>query len=169
MATDEELIGRVAHGDETALAVLLERYERSLSHFLYRQTGGREVEDLYQETWLRVVRHASRFDQNKRFSTWLFQIAVNLCRDWYRRARAPAIEAESPTFADMTKEEERLDALALLGRLPEAQREVVVLRYFQDLSEEEVAQIVGCPPGTVKSRLHHAVQRLAQLVRQEQP
>src|SRR3989304_10615990 len=87
MGTDEELVGRLADGDEAALAELLRRYQRPLSHFLHRHLGGRDVEDLYQETWLRVFRHAARFDPAKRFSTWLFQIAINLCRDWHRRPR----------------------------------------------------------------------------------
>ena len=85
MQTDEALAARLVDGDELALRELLRRYERPLAAFLHRQTGGRDVEDLYQETWLRVVRHAARFDTGRRFSTWLFQIAVNLCRDWHRR------------------------------------------------------------------------------------
>ena len=86
MATDEALVVDLATGSEPALRELLQRYERPLSNFIYRHTDGRDVEDLFQETWLRVVRHASRFDRSKRFSTWLFQIAINLCRDWHRRA-----------------------------------------------------------------------------------
>src|SRR5881396_853192 len=85
MATDEELIGAVADGDGRALEQLCRRYERGLHQFIFRHTGGRDVDDLYQETWLRVVRAAGRFDRRRRFSTWLFQIAVNLCRDWHRR------------------------------------------------------------------------------------
>src|SRR5512135_1038552 len=92
MTTDEELVGDLAQGDEQALRELLRRYQRPLSNFIYRHTGGRDVEDLYQETWLRVVRQASRFDPAKRFSTWIYQIAVNLCRDWHRRLR-PEVQA----------------------------------------------------------------------------
>ena len=88
MATDEELIGAVADGDGRALEQLCRRYERGLHQFIFRHTGGRDVDDLYQETWLRVVRAAGRFDRRRRFSTWLFQIAVNLCRDWHRRPPA---------------------------------------------------------------------------------
>jgi RNA polymerase sigma-70 factor (ECF subfamily) len=167
MASDEELIGRVADGDEMALPLLMRRYERPVSSFLYRHTGGRDVEDLYQETWLRVVRHAPRYDPQRKFSTWLFQIAVNLCRDWHRRNARPGMEIEDATVQDLTAGEQRIDAARLLARLPEPQREVVLLRYYQDMSEEEVARVLGCPKGTVKSRLHHAIQRLASLVRKE--
>jgi RNA polymerase sigma-70 factor (ECF subfamily) len=85
MATDEELIAAVASGDGRGLEELCRRWERPLYQLIARHTGGRDVEDLYQETWLRVVRAARRFDPGRRFSTWLFQIAVNLCRDWHRR------------------------------------------------------------------------------------
>src|SRR4030095_15167727 len=83
--SDETLVVRVARGGGRALQTLCGRWERPLLAFLGRQTGGRDVEDLYQDTWLRVVKAAPRFDPSRRFSTWLFQIAVNRCRDWRRR------------------------------------------------------------------------------------
>src|SRR5213079_1610686 len=162
MATDEELIAAVASGDGRRLEELFRRWERPLYQLIARHTGGRDVEDLYQETWLRVVRAARRFDPRRRFSTWLFQIATNLCRDWHRRpppepvdpADAEAVAgAPAPTVAV-------LDAHRLLAALPEAQRSAVILRYYHDLPEEEVAAILGCPRGTVKRRLHHAMRRL---------
>jgi RNA polymerase sigma-70 factor (ECF subfamily) len=167
MATDEELIAAVAGGDGRALEELSRRYERPLFHFIHRHTGGRDVEDLYQETWLRAVRAARRFDARRRFSTWLFQIAVNLCRDWHRR---PPPEPLDPARADALAAEDgppdaALDARRLLAALPEAQRNAVILRYYHDLGEEEVAAILGCPRGTVKSRLHQAMKRLVELAR----
>src|SRR5262245_18788451 len=108
MERDEELVARVAEGSEPALAELLRRHERSLSHFLFRQTAGRDVEDLYQETWIRVVRSASRFDPSKRFTTWLFQIAVNLCRDWHRR-NVPTV-ADEPSEAAAPPDSQRVEA-----------------------------------------------------------
>jgi RNA polymerase sigma-70 factor, ECF subfamily len=166
MASDEDLVGRLVDGDEQALRELLRRYERPLSHFIYRHTGGRDVEDLYQETWLRVVQHAARFDRGRRFSTWLFQIAVNLCRDWHRRPPPDALQLpERVASDDRPAVEARVDAVRLLATLPQAQREVVLLRYYQDLTEDEVAQILDCPKGTVKSRLHNALARLAAVVK----
>jgi len=169
MATDEDLITAVANGDGRALEELCRRYERGLHQFIFRHTGGRDVDDLYQETWLRVVRAARRFDPRRRFSTWLFQIAVNLCRDWHRRPPPEPVDpasvegnrADVPATVDAA-----LDARRLLAALPEAQRSVVILRYYHDLGEDEVAEIVGCPKGTVKSRLHHAMARLTRLARQ---
>ena len=167
MATDEALIAAVAGGDGSALAELCRRWERPLFRFIDRHTGGRDVEDLYQETWLRVVRAARRFDPRRRFSTWLFQIALNLCRDWHRRpppepADLAAVDAVAATDGRV---DAALDARRLLAALPEAQRSAVVLRYYHDLDEAEMADVLGCPRGTVKSRLHHAMRRHAELAR----
>jgi RNA polymerase sigma-70 factor (ECF subfamily) len=171
MPTDEELVGRLAEGHEPALRELLERYERPLSSFLYRQTGGRDVEDLYQETWIRVTQHAAGFDPSKRFSTWLFQIAVNLARDWHRkRAREDGRPVEDVGSTQILRTTEAaIDAHRLLEQLPEAQREVVILRYYHDLTEEQVAGILDCPKGTVKSRMHNALTRLGELARRTEP
>jgi RNA polymerase sigma-70 factor (ECF subfamily) len=173
LATDEELMLAVAKGDPSALGELSGRYERPLYGFLHRAANGRDTEDLYQETWLHVVRAARQFDPARRFSTWLFQIALNLARDLHRRIvpqpLAPdALEAaradEPGTAQDLV--DAALDLHRLLDALPAPQREVVLLRVLQDVSEEEAAAILDCPRGTVKSRLHHALERLAVLARQ---
>jgi len=168
MPTDEELAARLAQGDQDALRELLRRYQRPLSSFIHRYTGGRDVEDLFQETWWRVVRHSARFDAARRFSTWLFQIAVNLCRDWHRRNRPATQELAEDLVAPDTRQrsEAAADAAQLLAELPAPQREVIVLRYYHDFSEEQAAEILGCPKGTVKSRLHHALAHLAARVRE---
>jgi RNA polymerase sigma-70 factor (ECF subfamily) len=161
MASDEQLVGQVAAGSEAALAELLRRYERPLASFLFRHTGGRDVDDLFQEAWIRVVQNATRFDRERRFSTWLFQIAINLCRDWHRRDRPASELGEAADHTDwLVRIEDRVDTARLLARLPEPQREVLLLRYFSDLTEREVAEALGCPVGTVKSRMHNALAQL---------
>jgi RNA polymerase sigma-70 factor (ECF subfamily) len=176
MASDEDLVGRVADGDERALGELLARWDRPLHAFIARFTGGREVEDLRQEVWMRVLKAAARFDRSRRFSTWLFQIALNLCRDWGRRnppqidaaPAARALETGDPASDGGATAEAGLDARRLLDLLPEAQRSAIILRYYHDLSESEMAEVMGCPRGTVKSRLHQAVQRLLALTREDE-
>ena len=178
----------VAAGDGRALQELCHRYERPLYQFLFRHTGGRDVDDLYQDTWLRVVRAAGRFDARRRFSTWLFQIAINLARDWRRRPPPEPVESAAleraseaatldgrpsgrgPHGSELAggaaaATEAAIDARRLLAALPEAQRSVVILRYYHDLGEDEMAAVLGCPRGTVKSRLHHAMRRLVELAR----
>jgi RNA polymerase sigma-70 factor, ECF subfamily len=180
MARDEELVGQLARGDSRALARLLERWDRPLHAFLARHTAGQvhTVEDLRQEAWLRVVRAAGRFDPDRRFSTWLFQIALNLCRDQARRvAEIPvAPEAAERALAGAGSVspdgalaiDSALDARTLLGQLPEAQRSAMILRYYHGLSEEETAAVLECPRGTVKSRLHQAVSKLLAIVGAEE-
>jgi len=154
-------------GDPTAFERLLERYQRRLFGFLLRRVPSQQTEDLFQETWLRVVRARGSFDPARRFSTWLFQIANNLCRDGARRSAVEArertqLQSEVPTPGSVAAAalDAKLDAEQRLARLPEPLREVLVLRYFEDLAEREIAEIVGVPPGTVKSRLHAAVRVL---------
>jgi len=163
----------VARGDAGALGALSARWQRRLQAFLFRAAGGRDTDDLYQETWLRVVRAAPGFDPRQRFSTWLFQIALNLSRDLLRRrlpepatAEALARAAVDGSSGAATPGDAALDVQRLLAAPPAAQRAVVVLRVLEDVPEEEVARIVGCPSGTVKSRLHHGLARLAALARE---
>lgn len=168
MESDERLMARLAGGDESALAPLLERYRGSLYGFLARRVGEADADDLFQETWLRVVRYGDRFDSERRFSTWLFQIANNLCRDRGRRREvrdrhrlaAQAQAREDPARRRAPPIEGVIDVRERVARLPDRLREVLVLRYYRDLPEKEIARIAGIPAGTVKSRLHAAVKAL---------
>ena len=152
-------------GDPQALAALIDRWRAPLYAFVWRRVGD-GADDLFQESWIRVSRARDRFDRSRRFSTWLFQIANNLCRDRWRRldARRRAFD----TFRDETRASGADVAAApqlppdgelmrLLDRLPDRLREVLVLRHYHDLAEAEIAEVLGIPRGTVKSRLHAAV------------
>lgn len=178
-------MGGVARGEREALGELCARWERRLYGFLLRSGAGEEADDLFQETWIRVARGARGFDPDRRFSTWLFQIALNLCRDRERgRARRSAREpaADGPGVDERADEragdpsgpgglravDQRLEADRLLALLPEPQREVLLLRYFAGCTEDECARVLGCPRGTVKSRLHAAIHRLAAHVREDE-
>ena len=160
--SDEALMAAAQAGDDGALARLIARYRRPLYGFLWRRTS-HDVDDLFQETWLRVVRSIQRFDTDRRFSTWLFQIANNLCRDRGRRLAADLRKREAFSHTDRAAKAtaaastDALDAAGLLAALSDLQREVVVLRYYQQRSEAETAEILGIPKGTVKSRLHAAI------------
>jgi RNA polymerase sigma-70 factor (ECF subfamily) len=154
---------QVQAGNESALGTLVERWRSPLFGFLQRRTGPSDADDLFQETWLRVVRARRRFDPRRRFSTWLFQIANNLCRDRFRRSavalRGRVAYAELPA-APASSPDVRLDLQRRLGALPDRLREVLVLRYYRDLGEREIAELLEIPAGTVKSRLHAAVRAL---------
>ncbi len=159
----------VRRGDEGALGVLLDRYRSRLFAFLIRRVGDPSAaEDLFQETWLRVVRARERFDPRRRFSTWLFQIANNLCRDRARRKAVAGRYAErmlehsgnETSRRSAPALDDRLDMHGRLAALPDPLREVLLLRYYHQLGERQIAEVVGVPRGTVKSRLHSAVKAL---------
>lgn len=172
--TDEDLMVLVQAGSDDALATLMDRWRAPLYGFLTRRVGDAS-DDVFQESWIRVVRARDRFDPKRRFSTWLFQIANNLCRDRWRRlsARGRALEAfnletmatrvpqAEPSIDEGDPMRERVLAL------PERQREVLVLRYYQDLSEADIAEVLGIPRGTVKSRLHTAVKALRSVMEED--
>lgn len=152
----------VARGEEQALAALIDRYAAPLHGYLARLSRSRDdADDLLQDLWIRVARGARRFDPRRRFRPWAYGIATNLVRDLYRRravrARAPLAPEPVPPPAPR---EEGIDLRTQLARLPDRLREVIVLRYYQDLGEAEMAEALGIPPGTVKSRLHAAVREL---------
>jgi RNA polymerase sigma-70 factor (ECF subfamily) len=166
MESDERLMARLARGDESALAPLVERFRGPLYGFLARRAGEADADDLFQETWIRVVRSRERFDPGRRFSTWLFQIANNLCRDRGRRraVKERAEDAMREAGGDPRGREPSLDLRLHVRRriaeLPERLQEVLLLRYFEQMTESEIAEVVGIPTGTVKSRLHAAIHGL---------
>ena len=165
--SDEALMRRVQCGETPAFTELFTRYRSRLYGFLVRRVGDSAADDLFQETWLRVVRARERFDPGRRFSTWLFQIANNLCRDRGRR-RAVKGKAEdamreagrSDPRARAPSPDVSLDVRRRIAELPERLQEVLLLRYFEQMTETEIAEAVGIPTGTVKSRLHAAIRSL---------
>lgn len=161
MESDEALMLRAQHGDARATDELIARWRLRLHAFLARRARQNDADDLFQETWLRVVRARDRFDTRQRFSTWLFSIANNLCRDQSRRLAVRTRDSHAPPIAAPPLSTElRIDVRRRLATLPDRLREVLVLRYFEDLSDLEIAAVVGVPAGTVKSRLHTAVRAL---------
>jgi len=176
-ATDEELVRSVQAGDTDSLGTLVTRWEQPLYRFVYRLLPrADDARDICQETFLRVLEKADRFKPGSRFSTWMYQIALNLCRDRARKARrwsrliAPtpqlperpggpsAANAPPDDPAQRTERREKTAAVQrALEHLPAAQREVVVLKEFEGLKFREIAEILGCPESTVKSRMYYAL------------
>jgi RNA polymerase sigma-70 factor (ECF subfamily) len=174
--SDRELMGRLAAGDREALGPLMERhhlriYRIALSYLRDRD----EAQDAVQETFVKAYQGAARWDGSAEVAPWLARIAVNHAIDRYRRARRRlasetpldeedhgeriAAEAPSPERRAMGREAgERISAA--LGGLPDRQRAVVVLRLYEDMNLEEIAQVLDMSLGTVKSSLHRALRRM---------
>jgi RNA polymerase sigma-70 factor, ECF subfamily len=179
------LIEAHLQGDRQAFGKIVARYQVRLLNFVYRMIGDRErAEDLVQEAFLRVYRHLDRFDRGRKFSTWIYTIASNLAKNELRnRSRSPLVTMEQARprdeedrrpidFEDHASRPddlyERRDLKALVdrtvARLSSHHREVFVLRELEGKSYEEIAEIMHCNLGTVKSRLNRARQSFAELI-----
>jgi len=166
---DGFLIGSIVNGDVEAVRMLVERYQRPLAGLLRRAlSGSSDAEDLAQETWIRVVRSAHRYDPSFPFTSWLFAIAWNLIRNFWAAHREtteadlvsiPTGEASAEEKMLTTDRDRRLRDL--IAALPQQLAEAILLRYFEELSEREMAEQLGVPVGTVKSRLHYGMKKLA--------
>ncbi|MEM6749769.1 MAG: RNA polymerase sigma factor [Planctomycetota bacterium] len=179
--SDEGLVTAYLDGRVEAFEELVGRYQDGLFRFLLRFVGSRaSADDLFQETFLQVHQSAGTFDTRKRFKPWIFTIAANKARDHLRRNQrrsaaslsAPVrgagdeggvsfvdlIEDPLPMPEDRTQVRETADLVReVVGSLPDHLREVLLLAYFEQFAYKEIAEMLGIPLGTVKSRLHAAV------------
>jgi len=165
MRSDEDLMAAVASGDETALTALIDRYAASVHAYLLRYSNSREdADDLLQETWMRVARSARSFDTARRFRSWIYGIATNLARDLFRRRmtrdRALRTLSMAPPATPSADSADRGELRERIAELPENMRAALLLRYYEGMSEAEMAEVLNVPRGTVKSRLHAALRRL---------
>jgi RNA polymerase sigma-70 factor (ECF subfamily) len=173
-STDEELVARSMRGDTESFNELVLRWERPIYALAYRTIGREEdARDVCQETFLRAFRALPAFRGQAKFSSWLYRIALNLCRDWIRRdRRVPVVQAgddvdilELAAGAGPSESIEDLVVRNHLARtveqmmalLPEDQRTAIVLKEYHDLTFQEIADLVGCPLSTVKTRLYQGL------------
>jgi len=158
--------------DSELLDLLIEQYQYRLFRYVLYLTGTRETaEDLFQETWIRVLDRGHQYDGKAKFETWLFAIARHLVIDLQRRKKpesldslaAPEMIAPEPSPLEQFSLRERgADLQESLGRLPAVYREVLLLRFQEDLSLEEIAAVLDAPVSTVKSRLYRGLEVLRQ-------
>jgi RNA polymerase sigma-70 factor (ECF subfamily) len=171
---DAELMRRWQRGDAAAVTALVDRWQQPVARFLLRLVGRPDrVPDMCQEVFLRLVRAAPRYRETGRFSTWLFQIALNVARDAGRQHR-PVVELEEDsgrlrsrlasrlaTGPEVCERRELADLVTrAVAELPPPLREVLALRHDRDMSFEEMARVLGVPASTLKSRFAAALNRL---------
>jgi RNA polymerase sigma-70 factor (ECF subfamily) len=183
--SDELLLTAYLDGDTTAFEILLRRYRAPLFNVLLRSLRDRGLaEEIYQEVWMRVIERCQDFRGDAKFSTWLYTIARNQCIDHQRKMklRRHASLDQLQAGSDLTLAEKApnpgpsTEALATGGLLkdriasavqglPEEQREVFLLRQLQGLAFSEIAEVVGVPANTAKSRMRYALERLQRTLR----
>jgi RNA polymerase sigma-70 factor (ECF subfamily) len=170
---DEELVARAIGGDTESFNQLIKRWERPIYALAFRTLGREEdARDASQETFLRAFRALPGFKGESKFSSWLYRIALNICRDFMRRERrAPFVPTpEGVDLVELAGEGAVEPVDEVVGRrrlgeavaramelLPEEQRTAVVLKEYEGLTFQEIADLVGCPLSTVKTRLYQGL------------
>lgn len=152
-------------------AIMMETKD-SLFNFIYRMTFDKYVaEDIFQETWLKAVKNIERYNPLVPFKIWIFQIAKNVCRDFQRKSKRWRKNLELLKNEEISlekdflpQEEERLKAC--FERLPLKYREVIHLRFFEELEYEDIGKILNIPTGTVKSRVNRGLKKLRKIWRE---
>ncbi len=173
-STDEELVALSVGGDLESFNQLVLRWERPIYALAYRVLGREEdARDIAQETFLRAFRALKGFKGQAKFSSWLYRIALNLCRDWIRRERRTPV-AQAPEGIDLielagedapSESIEETIGRHELGRvvgkamatLPEDQRTAIILKEYHGLTFQEIAELLDCPLSTVKTRLYQGL------------
>ena len=168
--TDEELVALSTAGDPASFNQLVVRWQRPIYALAYRVLGREEdARDVCQETFLRAFRALKGFKGQAKFSSWLYRIALNLCRDWIRRERRSSLVTpldDEPAPADGSVETAEDQAIRRdLGRaiaramsaLSEEQRTTIVLKEYHALTFQEIADLQGCPLSTVKTRVYQGL------------
>jgi len=184
--TDEELVARATAGDQDSFNQLVARWERPIYALAYRTLGREEdARDVVQEAFLRAFRGLRNFRGDAKFSSWLYRITLNLCRDWIRRERRAPIaqmpegvdpievadEKMSPSESveDLVARQELSGAVArAMADLPEEQRTAILLKEYHGLTFQEIADQLDCPLSTVKTRLYQGLSVLRRRLERRQ-
>jgi len=176
--TDAEIVARVLMGDKQAYVLLIEAYKGPVFNLAFRMTGSaQDAEDLTQETFIRAYQKLHKFDQQKKFFTWLYTIGINLIRNHLqKKARDISSPAAVQFFSESHTQRHEGREAALhsedslkrldenMRRLPVDMREALILKFHQDLTFEEVAAITGDSLSAVKMRVYRGLEQLKRLM-----
>ena len=170
--SDEQLMPFIADGQEKAFNVLYQRYAQKLQRYFYRMLyqDAPLAEDFVQELFIKIIEKAHTFDSKKKCSTWLYTIAINLCKNEYRRneryqnrlQHIPEPKPSAPIDEQLDQKRRKRVLQNAINDLDEIHRQCYILRYQEEHSIREIAQMLGCPEGTVKSRLYYSVKKLSE-------
>lgn len=171
--SDEELIRRCVGGDMEAFGILVDRYKIQLNSFIYRSIQDKhKAEDIFQDTFLRVIKALPKYKHKGKFTGWLYTIANNLIIDNVRKEKYVESDDEAdladnmPSAEDKIVEKEKKEFLeTAISRLPFEQRQVVLLRIESNLSFKEISRVLNCPLNTVLSRMHQATKLIRKYIK----
>ena len=191
--SDEELMISCSQGDPKAFAVLMRRYQARLTRYINRFVKNDDLaQDLTQETFLRAYRSRESYVPRARFAAWIYRIATNLCHDEFRRRRTSPTVSLNTSFTvqinekgdvenyelyeqlpdnsipspdmEIEKEEQRMRLRSAIESLSEKHRTVILMHVYRGMEYAEMAEQLGCSVGTIKSRMHYAIESLKQML-----
>jgi RNA polymerase sigma factor (sigma-70 family) len=175
--SDEELFLALRQGSQEALEELVHRYHGALFGYAYRQVRDYHLaQDLVQETFFRLCRFSAGVNSPGAIKTWLYKVITNLINDWgqsaYQRYEYPSAQEQRTSkmvpFSDLIEQKEECrQILTAIRYLDQPHRNVVFLRFYEDLSLEQIAEVLDIPVGTVKSRLHYGLKTLLKCLSDE--
>lgn len=175
--SDEELMQFIKRGKEAAFDELYTRYADKMYGYFYKMLwqNSEKANDFTQEIFLKIIEKPHLFDTSKRFSTWVFTVANNLCKNEYRKNanKQKAYDGFSYLQEELTEYSiQKMDNELFINEINKAietleqkQKTCFLLRYKEELTVKEISKIVNCPEGTVKSRLHHATKKIQNAIK----
>lgn len=178
---EAELLRKVQQKDEDAFAELVEIYQTPVYNLCYRMLGSaEEAEDAAQESFWRAYQAIHRYDPTRSFITWLLSIAAHYCIDLQRKRKLPVLEIDGEEEFEipdramepekmLSNKQEKEMITGMLKKISETDRAVIILRYWQEMPEEEIAKSLSLTISAVKSRLHRARLQLAKLMLEPKP
>ena len=178
---EQEIIGRVLGGDRSAFVDLVEKYQGPIFNLAYRMTGSREdADDLTQETFIRAYQNLRRYDRSKKFFTWLYTIGINLIRNHLKKnvrdishlaAAGSSLEQQQINGegeGDVLSDDRMIRLEQVIRKLPVDLREAIILKFVQDLTFEEVANVTGDSVSAVKMRIDRGLEKIKQMMEDTQ-
>lgn len=182
---DAVLVKNYISGDESALALLINRHQSKIYGFIYSKIGDRDLsDDIFQDTFIKVIKtlKTSSYNEEGKFLPWVMRIAHNLVVDHFRKAKKMPFQRETEEYSifnymtdnaptiesQMITEQVEVDLTRLLDELPDDQKEVLVMRMYQDLSFKEIAELTGVSINTALGRMRYALLNLRKIIEKNQ-
>lgn len=172
---DKELIYKIQHGNKELLAILIEKYYDDIYRFCYYKTGNSSLSyDLTQETFLKLIKYIGTYKHRGKFKSYLITIAMNVCNTYFYENNINIEELDSnqnyekDNFDELEKIEEKDIVVQALNKLPEKQKEVIILKYYEDLKIKDISKILDEKVPTIKSRLKQGIEKLSRYLGKEE-
>ena len=182
---DAVLVKNYMSGDESALATLIQRHQSKIFGFIYSKVNDRDLsDDIFQDTFIKVIKtlKSQSYNEEGKFLPWVMRIAHNLVVDYFRKAKKMPLQRETDEYSvfnymtdnglniegQMISEQVASDLTKLLDELPEDQKEVLVMRMYQDLSFKEIAELTGVSINTALGRMRYALLNLRKIIEKNQ-